>query len=99
VYTSLAKGVHAIMAAQIYGKRWEIQEPLPEGGQAHTFRVIDLKGDRETPYVLKRLKNVNRLERFRSEVEALQSIDHPNVIKVIDFNFEAQRPYFVSEFW
>ena len=86
------------MAPQIFGGRWKIQESLPEGGQAHTFRVVDLKGDGKTSYALKRLKNVQRLERFRSEVEALRSLVHPNVIKLIDFDFEAERPYLVSEF-
>jgi serine/threonine protein kinase len=77
------------VAAQVFGDRWEIQEPLREGGQAHTFRVIDRTGDRHTSYVLKRLKNVRRLERFRTEVETLKSIDHPNVIKLIDWDLEA----------
>jgi serine/threonine protein kinase len=86
------------MAAQIFGERWEIHERLPEGGQAHTFRVVDLKGDRKTSYVLKRLKNVARLERFRTEVEALKSLADPNVIKLIDFDFDAKQPYLVSEF-
>jgi serine/threonine protein kinase len=89
------------MPAQVYGERWQIQADLPEGGQAHTYRVVDLKGDSETSYALKRLKNVKnvkRLERFHSEVEALRSLTHPNVIRLIDFDFEAQRPYFVSEF-
>jgi serine/threonine protein kinase len=86
------------MPPQIFGGRWEIHEPLGEGGQAHTFRVVDLKGDEKTSYALKRLKNVRRLERFRSEVEALRSLADPNVIKLIDFDFEAKQPYLVSEF-
>ena len=86
------------MAAQVYGGRWEIQAQLPEGGQAHTFRVIDLQSDRQVPYALKRLKNVKRLERFRTEVESLRSLDHPNVIKLIAFDLEVARPYLVSEF-
>jgi serine/threonine protein kinase len=86
------------MAAQIFGGRWQNQEQLGEGGQACTFRVVDLKGDRKTSYALKRLKNVKRLERFRSEVEALRSLVDQNVIKLIDFDFEAEPPYLVSEF-
>jgi serine/threonine protein kinase len=86
------------MTAQIFGGSWQNQGQLGEGGQAHTFRVVDLNGDRKISYALKRLKNVQRLERFRSEVEALKSLGHPNVIKLIDFNFEAEPPYLVSEF-
>jgi serine/threonine protein kinase len=87
------------MSAHIYGGRWKIQEQLPEGGQAHTYRVVDLKGDGKTPYALKRLKNVTkRLERFRAEIEALRSLAHPNVIKLIDFDIEGEHPFFISEF-
>jgi serine/threonine protein kinase len=74
------------MADQVFGGRWEIREPLPEGGQAHTFRVVDQKGDKKTSYASKRLKNVKRLERFRSEVEALRSAAHQNLVKLIDFD-------------
>ena len=41
---------------QLYGDRWEIKESLDEGGQAHTFLTVDIKGGTQTLYVLKRLK-------------------------------------------
>ncbi len=84
--------------AKLYGDRWETNTSLSEGGQAYTFLVIDRHGDGQTQYVLKRLKKMDRLDRFRSEVEALRSLTHPNVIKLVDFNFEAEQPYLVSEY-
>lgn len=86
------------MGAQVYGERWKIVEQIGEGGQAHTFEVVDVQGDAETRYVLKRLKNVKRLGRFKQEVEAIQSLDHPNVIKLIDYNLDSDKPYLVTEF-
>lgn len=41
---------------QLYGDRWEVKESLDEGGQAHTFLVVDTKGGADITYVLKRLK-------------------------------------------
>jgi serine/threonine protein kinase len=47
------------------------------------------------------LKNVDsptRRARFEREIEVVQSINHPNILKVIDSDLTAARPYFVSEF-
>ena len=84
--------------AQTYGERWEVKESLAEGGQAHTFLVKDLKGAGEVSYVLKRLKNPKRIDRFKSELEAVRSISAPGMLKVIDFDLDASKPYFVSEY-
>jgi hypothetical protein len=83
-------------------ERWKgTGRTLPEGGQAHVFEVEDRKGEFQGKFVQKRLKNVKdptRKARFEKEVRALHSIDHPNVLKVIDFDLDAERPYYVSEY-
>ena len=78
--------------AQVYGDRWEIIESLDEGGQSHTFLVRDSKGDGKTRYVLKRLKNLNRLERFKQEIETIRNLSCENIIRLIDFDLDAKRP-------
>jgi serine/threonine protein kinase len=83
---------------QVYGERWEIVKSLGEGGQAHTFLVIDKKGEGEIQYVLKRLKNIQRIERFRREIEAIRNLSHENIVRLIDFNLEAEKPYLVTEY-
>lgn len=83
-----------------YG-RWRIISNLPEGGQAHVFLVEDAKREFKGNWVLKRLKNVDsptRKARFEREIKVIKSINHPNVLKVIDSDLTALRPYFVSEF-
>ena len=82
----------------IYGERWEIVEPLGEGGQAHTFLVKDMKGGGDTRYALKRLKNPDRIRRFKREVEAIRNLLHENIVQLIDFDLEADKPYFVTEY-
>jgi len=71
---------------------------LGEGGQAHTFLVTDLKGGGDTQYVLKRLKNTERLDRFKREIEAVRNLSHPNIVRLIDFDTSSDRPYLVTEY-
>jgi tRNA A-37 threonylcarbamoyl transferase component Bud32 len=80
--------------------RWEIVSSLTEGGQAHIFVVEDRKKEFPGQWVLKRLKNIRdkaRRARFAQEVKATQSIEHPNVLRIVDKNLDAERPYFVAE--
>jgi hypothetical protein len=79
----------------VYGERWTTVRTVGEGGQGQVFEVADAQGGPNR--ILKRLKNINRLKRFADELKAIQSIDHPNVIKLIDHNLEAERPYLVVE--
>ncbi len=83
--------------ATIFGQRWEIVSNLGEGGQAHTFIVKDIKVDSSTQYVLKRLKNLKRLERFAREIDAVSNLDHPNIVRLIDYDIDAPKPYLVTE--
>ena len=82
--------------AKIYGERWETVESLDEGGQAFTFVVKDIEESSDETYLLKRLKNPDRIERFRNEVEAGLRLDHKNIVDVIDSDLDAPQPYIVS---
>ena len=86
------------MAPQRYGDRWETIRPLGEGGQGFTYLVRDIKGGADTQYVLKRVKNPKRAERFRREVQTTRDLDHPGILKLLDFDLEAEKPYYVSEY-
>lgn len=82
-----------------WGERWEWVEDLGEGGQAHTFLVRDLT-DESTGWVLKRLKNPKRLERFKREVEALIRLKSPNIPSVKDYAIskEKGKSYLVTRY-
>lgn len=81
---------------RVYGDRWETQSNLGEGGQAHVFVVRDLQAT-DSLAVLKRLKNPDRVERFRDEVAALKALNHSQIVKIFDHEFDAPKPYFVME--
>ena len=84
--------------AQIFGERWQVQEGLTESGQSWTYLVIDITEAVEGLHVLKRLRNPRRLERFAQEIGALQNLNHENIVSLVDFNLEEERPWFVQEY-
>jgi serine/threonine protein kinase len=65
-------------------KGWKIVEQLPEGGQGWVYLVQRSDGSDPDFYVLKRLKNKNRLARFEREVTALQKLSHPGILKIVE---------------
>lgn len=83
---------------KIYGNRWEIVKHLDEGGQGWAYLVKDIKGQGEILYVLKRLKNKNRIERFKREIETVRTLSHPNIVQLVDFDPTAKEPYLVTEY-
>ena len=84
------------MATQ-YGP-WKVIRSLDEGGQAHVFLVEDTTGKHAGPYVLKRLKNKARLDLFEREVKAMEAVDHPHALRVIEANIGNTPPYYVAEY-
>lgn len=76
-----------------------MKRSLGEGGQAQTFLVVGNGDDEKKEFVLKRLKNKNRIDRFRKEIEAGLSISHPNVVQVVDFDLDSDPPYLVTEYY
>lgn len=77
--------------------RWELVEGLGEGGQAHTFLVRDVEND-STGWVLKRLKNPKRVDRFRREIEALERLSSPHIPRVVDSGISDELSYLVTPY-
>jgi len=84
--------------AKQYGE-WKVVRSLSEGGQAHVYLVKKNDESDENIYVLKRLKNIERIKRFRSELDAYLKIDHPNIVKAIDYEIDTSKPYIVTEYY
>lgn len=78
--------------------QWKIEGPLGEGGQGWTYKARR-KGDSDrTSYVLKRLKNKDRLARFKNEIAALTKLQHPGILKIVETSEESEIPFFVAEY-
>ena len=78
--------------------RWTIVESLGEGGQGWTYTVRRSGGPDRTLYVLKRLKNKERLSRFKTEIAALGKLQHPGILKIIETSEESETPFFIAEY-
>ncbi|MBL7961169.1 serine/threonine protein kinase [bacterium] len=72
-------------------------ESLTEGGQSRIF-VAQRDGD-PNKYALKRLKNLDRIERFKNEIESCLKLRHPNIIEVVEYNLSKPKPYLVIPFY
>ena len=80
-----------------YG-RWHRLESTGEGGQAHVYRVEDQMREHPGYYALKRLRNPALLDRFKREVQVTGNLNHPHILRVVDFDLSGNEPYYVSEF-
>ena len=81
---------------KIFGERWEVIDSHSEGGQAFIYIVKDLKGEFPGQMVLKRLKNHNRLNRFKKEIEAGQRLNHLGIAPIHDYSLE-EPAFFVTK--
>ncbi len=79
-----------------YG-RWEVIGSVGEGGQAHLFRVLDSTKAVSGERVLKRLKNVERKDLFDREIRAITGLQHPNILRIDDYELVGDSPYYVAE--
>ncbi len=101
------------MAEKIYGTRWKvIQEKsvdkngkeilkdssIGKGGQALVYLVEDVNTKEHTRYALKRLSDINRIDRFKVERDSIEKLQHPNIIKIVDSDVEGEKPYIVMEY-
>jgi serine/threonine protein kinase len=78
---------------------WTLVRDLSEGGQAHTFVVRRSGGSDPNEYVLKRQKNPNREDYFEREIRACMSLDHPNVLKVLEHGKTPKgKPFLITEY-
>jgi serine/threonine protein kinase len=90
----------ALVPHRVIGARWIVEEELSSGGQGVTSVVRDDRGSRDERFVLKELRSTNAQarRRFAEETRALTALDHPNILRIVDFDADATPPWFVSEY-
>lgn len=79
-------------------KNWQIIRSLGEGGQGRTFVVKSTDPADETLYVMKKLKNKNRIKRFAKEIDALRRLSHEHVVRIVSCTDDFESPFFVTEY-
>jgi eukaryotic-like serine/threonine-protein kinase len=90
-------------AAKTLGKLgdYELLRQLGEGSmgtvykarQIHTQEIVAIK--QMAPHVA---KNATLLKRFEQEFRIASKLDHPNIVRVLDYGHQGKTPYLVMEF-
>jgi serine/threonine protein kinase len=78
-----------------YGQ-WIKGKQLGHGGQGETF--LTQREGSEEKFVLKLFSRNSRDWRAEREVSALKDIDHPNVMRIIDYQLNGNERWMVSEY-
>jgi serine/threonine protein kinase len=85
-----------------FGDWIEIKKLTTDTGQATTHLVYKDGDDSRLPRVLKHMKGegtfLNRVDRFRSEIEACNRLSHPNIIRLVESGLHKEKPFIVTEF-
>ena len=81
--------------------KYLVIEPLGEGAQGQVYRVLHPELGREC--VLKLAQRPIEIdpdgqERLRNEGRLLAKCEHPNIVRVIDFDLNQGRPFLVMEY-
>lgn len=88
------------MIGKTLGK-YQVIEPLGEGGMATVYKAFDPSLER---YVaIKIIRAMNQIDsdfliRFQREARALAKLDHPYILKVLDYGEENGIPYLVMPY-
>ncbi len=80
---------------------YRIDEVLGQGGMAMVFRGHDLRLQRRVAIKVmfpEFAQQTGGRERFLREGRAAASLEHPNVVYMLDVNVEGDMPYFVMEY-
>jgi len=87
------------MTGQKFGK-YIIQHIIKSGGMAHIYKASDPATKEEVAIKILHPKNINRrtINGFIQEAKMLKKLNHPNIIRVIDFGKEDGTFYTVMEY-
>jgi len=84
-----------------YLGRYHILEQLGEGGMAVVYKAFDTRLERNVAIkvILPGKEHTEKfLKRFEREAKALASLNHQNIVKVIDYGEQEGIPYLVMEY-
>ncbi|UKZ90201.1 uncharacterized protein TrAFT101_005229 [Trichoderma asperellum] len=80
--------------------RWELLEKMGDGAFSNVYRARDLTGEHgEVAIKVVRKYEMNRMQRSNilKEVQIMRQLDHPNIVKLIEFSESKQYYYIVLE--
>lgn len=81
--------------------RYRISEALGQGGMAYVYLAEDLKTGQNVALKLMRDElsdDSEFIRRFATEARAAASLDHPNIVQVLDYGQDEEIRYIVQEY-
>jgi serine/threonine protein kinase len=84
--------------------RYQIIEQLGQGGMANVYKAYDTRLETEVAVKVIRTEDLparvleRALKRFEREAKALAKLNHPNIVKVIDYGKYDGNPYLVMPY-
>ena len=81
--------------------KWKEIQELGEGGQGATFLVENTEDPDEPRRVLKKLRkpgDAQASERFENEIEIIIRLNHPSIIKIVDYSVVHDPQFYVMEY-
>ena len=91
----------AEMVGRLVAGRYQLVRMLGDGGMGAVYKAADQVLRRFVAIKLLHptvAENPSSVERFQREARAAAAIGHPNIIDIIDFGREDNRPYMVMEY-
>jgi peptidoglycan hydrolase-like protein with peptidoglycan-binding domain/tRNA A-37 threonylcarbamoyl transferase component Bud32 len=99
-------GPRVLKAGDVLARRFVIQERIGSGGMGSVFKARDLRREEaqdRQPYVAVKTLNVDLLRRedslkiLQREARKAQSLSHPNIVRVYDFDRDDQIIFLTME--
>src|SRR5579864_609019 len=93
------EGVYSYLTAGQKLGKYEIKTLLGRGGMAEVYRALnpDLKQDIAIKVLHPGLADQDAAQRFRREAQAVAALQHPNIIRVFDFDTTTTLYFMVME--
>lgn len=84
----------------IIANRYDIQQEIGQGGMGNVYLAVDTHTDEmvAVKHLRSNLTDLQLIERFRREGEALRDLNHPNIVKLLDTIEENDSHYLVMEY-
>jgi Protein kinase domain len=92
--------LHGKVVVRLIGGRYELADRIGGGGMADVFRAHDRRLECDVAVKVMRpafATDPEFVERFHREAEAMGAIEHPNIVRVLDYGASADGPYIVME--
>lgn len=90
------RAIESVARDEGFGPRYQLREPLGEGGMSEVVRVFDRLRDEDV--ALKVLSRASPAVTLSAEFRYIASLRHPGVVQVYDFGVTSDgEPYFTME--